>query len=149
MQNHWKKHNHKIDMIFILGNPQGEENPSKLPLYKMYKIKPQNRYSPPYWSISLSSMCSSSEWVYVIMRNTAPLFIHIMSINFYPKQVGPTKLSRPTSPKQTQNSIFNFILFMGVLLTRLTMEALPHESMMTNYNIPSRRRKNNISLGLH
>ena len=33
-----KKHNHKIDTVFILGNPQGEENPTKLLLYKMYKI---------------------------------------------------------------------------------------------------------------
>ena len=31
------KHNHKIDTTFILGNPQGKENPAKLPLYKMYK----------------------------------------------------------------------------------------------------------------
>ena len=39
---------------FILGNPQGEENPTKLPMYKMYKIKPQNKYSPPCWYVSLS-----------------------------------------------------------------------------------------------
>ena len=28
---------------FILGNPQGEENPAKISLYKRYKIKPENR----------------------------------------------------------------------------------------------------------
>ena len=47
MRKHGNKNNHKIDTVFILGNPQGEENLTKLPLYKMYKIKPQKRYSPP------------------------------------------------------------------------------------------------------
>ena len=31
MQNHWKKHNYKIDTVFILWNPQGEAKPGKAP----------------------------------------------------------------------------------------------------------------------
>ena len=135
MQNRWKKHNHKIGTIFIRRNPQGEENLTKIPMYKMYKLKPQNKYSPPCWFVSLSPMRYTSEWVHVIMRNTSPLFIHFMSTDFYPKQFSPTKLSGTSSPRKTQNSLFYFISFIRVIMTRLTMEDLPHGYMMTNYNI--------------
>ena len=30
------------------GKPSRGRKPKKYPLYKMYKIKPQNRYSPPF-----------------------------------------------------------------------------------------------------
>ena len=90
MQNHWKKHNHKIDTIFILGNPQGEENPTKLPLYKMYKIKkPKHVFSSFLICISLSPMCYISEWVCILMRKKIPLFIHFKSLEFYPNKLSP------------------------------------------------------------
>ena len=79
------------------------------------------------------------------MRNTTPLFIHIEPTDFYPNQVGPTKLSRMTSPRKTQNSII--IIFIRVLLTRLTMDVIPPESMMTKYNSNIPTEEEDISLG--
>ena len=55
---------------FILGNPQGEENPTKLPLYKMYKIKTPKQVILLLAGMSLSlsyvqytsvSLCSNEE----------------------------------------------------------------------------------------
>ena len=66
------------------------------------------------------------------MRNPSPLFIRFMSTNFYPNQVGPTKLKRSDSPRKTKKKYY--ITFIGVLLTQLTMESLPHDSMMKNYD---------------
>ena len=59
---------HKRTQIFILGNPHGEENPTKLPLYKMYKkykTKPQIGAPPPVdMSVSLSPMCYTQVRIY-------------------------------------------------------------------------------------
>ena len=147
MQNHWKKHNHKIDTVFILGNPQGDEKLTKIPLYKLYRIKPQNMYSPPCWFVSLSPMRYSSEWVYVIMRNTNPLFIHFMSTDFYPKQVGPTKLFQLTSLRKTQNNILYYSLgyYWPNLQWRLYLMTLWWPITIITF----RRRNNNIFLGVH
>ena len=57
------------------------------------------------FGLSLSPMRYSSEWVCVQIRIIAPLFINIEPTDFYPNQVGPTKLSRTTSPRKTQNNI--------------------------------------------
>ena len=69
MQDHWKKHNHKID-TFILGNPPGEENQTKLPLYRCIKstnTKPQIGAPSPcrYVSLSLSYVLYTSVCVCV------------------------------------------------------------------------------------
>ena len=64
---------HKRTQRFILGNPHGEENPTKIPLYKMYKkykIRPQTgappsgRYIYIYpMSYTQMSVCSNEEQI--------------------------------------------------------------------------------------
>ena len=89
MNNHGKKQNHKIDIVFMLGNPKGEENPKKLPLYKMYKRQPQKQVLSSLCSVSLSPMHYSSEWVCVQIRTTAPLFIHIFQLTLALEKLAP------------------------------------------------------------
>ena len=49
-----KAQSHKRTQRFILGNPHGEENPAKLPLYKMCKKKTKKGCPPPsVFSLSL------------------------------------------------------------------------------------------------
>ena len=55
----------------------------------MSKIKPQNKYSPPCWYLSLSPMCYTSVSVCVQMSNTNPLFILFFSLDFYPNKSAP------------------------------------------------------------
>ena len=91
MQAHWKKQK------FILGNPQGEENSLKLPLYRCVKItniKPQTCASSPCIYISLSLLCTIHKWVCVCvqMRNTPPLFILFLPLDFFPNKSAPTNL---------------------------------------------------------
>ena len=76
----------------------------------MYKIKPQNMYSPPCCYVFISPMRYTSEWVCVQNRRTTPLFILFLSTDFYPNQVGPTKLSGPNSPRESQNNILLYSL---------------------------------------
>ena len=88
-QNQRKKHNHKIDTIFILGNPQGEENPTKIHL-QMYNIKPQKHvFSSLLVCISLSLMFYTSVCLCVKMMSIDPLFIHFKSLDFYPNKLAP------------------------------------------------------------
>ena len=102
---------HKITQRFIPRNPHGEENPAKIPLYKMYKRQPPKQVFFSFYYVFLSLLCATqvSEF-YVLMRNTTPLFIHFMSTDFNPQQDDPTKLHGPTSPRKTQNSILYYSL---------------------------------------
>ena len=69
-----------------------------------------------YMTLSLSyalytseCVCSTEEHTCVQMRNT-PLFILFLTLDFFPNQVGPNKLTEPNSPRKTQN---NIILYSG------------------------------------
>ena len=50
---------HKRTQRFILGNPHGEENPAKLPMYKMYKRQPKTIVLLLLFSLSLSLLCTT------------------------------------------------------------------------------------------
>ena len=134
IQNHSQKHNHKIDTIFILGNPQGEENPTKLPLYKMYKkhkTRPQIGAPPSNKYIFLSPMHYTQVSVYSNEEHISSIYTLFCHLTF-------NLTSRPHLTKWVdftqEDPIQYYIIFIRVLMTRLTMEALPHDSMMTNYN---------------
>ena len=78
-----------------MGNPQGEENPAKFPLYRCIKstnIKPQTCAPSPCLYISLSPMCYTQVSVCVQMRNTPPLFILFLPLEFFPNKSAPTNL---------------------------------------------------------
>ena len=84
--------------IFTLGNTQGEENPTKLPLYrciKSAKIKPQIGALSPCRYVSLSPMRYTQVSVCVQMRNTPPLFILFLLLEFYPNKSPTTNLLGP------------------------------------------------------
>ena len=55
-------------------------------------------------------MCYTQVSACVQMRSTPPLFILLLPLEFFPSQVGPNKLTGPTSPRKTQN---NIILYLG------------------------------------
>ena len=109
MWNHWKKHNRKIYIDLSWETLKWNKTQQNFLCIICIRYNPKNRYSPPS-SLSLSPMCYSSEWVYVQIKTTSPLFIHNDSIEFYPRQVGPTKLSGPTSPTKNQNNILHYLL---------------------------------------
>ena len=98
---------------FILGNPLGEENPAKLPLYrciKSIKTKPQTGAPSPCRYISLSPMRITQVSVCVQMRSKSLLFILYLPLDFFPNQVDPNKLNQPDLPRKAQN---NIILLVG------------------------------------
>ena len=81
---------------FIMENPHGEENPTKIPLYrciKSTKIESQTHALPPcrYISLPLSYALYTSEHVFK-MRKTHPLFIIFLSFEFFPNRSSPTNL---------------------------------------------------------
>ena len=93
------------------GKPlRGRKPNKKFPLYKMYKRQPQKQVFSSFCFVSLSPMRYTSERVYVQIRTTAPLFIHNVSTNFCTRRVDPTKLSRMTSPRYTENNILYYLL---------------------------------------
>ena len=78
-----------------MGNPLGEENPTKIPLYrciKSTKIKPQTGALPPCISLSLSPMLYTQVNVCVQMRHTPPLFILFLTLEVFPNKLAPTNL---------------------------------------------------------
>ena len=100
----------------------------------MYKRQTQNRVFSSFCSVSLSlsPMHYTSEWVYVQIRTTTPLFILIVNWPF----------ALDTS---TPINCLGWI-HLGILKTVYYIinwgtkdptqeEALPHDSMMTKYNI--------------
>ena len=60
--------------------------------------------------MSLSPIHYTQVSVCVQMRNTPPLVILFLTLDFFPLQVSPNKLTGPTSPRKSQNSI---ILYSG------------------------------------
>ena len=81
-------------------------------MYQKYKDKTPKCALPPcrYVSLSLSPMRYTQVSVCVQMRNTPPLFILFLTLDFFPNQVGPNKLTGLTSPRKSQN---NIILYSG------------------------------------
>ena len=105
MQDHWKKHNHKIDS-FILGNPQGEENPAKLPLYNMYKRQSQKQVVSSFYSLSLSLLCATQVSVSVFKWEAQPLYLYsFYQLTFTLNKSAPLNFSKKY-----------FILFIRVLI---------------------------------
>ena len=108
----------KRTQIFILENPHGEEKPSKLPLYKMYKkykTRPQIGAPPSirYLSLSLSYALCTSECV--LKRGTHLLYLYSF------RHLTFNLTSRPHLTKQAdftqEDSIQYYIIFIRVLLT--------------------------------
>ena len=90
-----------------MGNPLGEEKPTKLPLYrciKSTKIKPQTCALSPCRSLSLSPMRYTQVWVCSNDEHNSS--IYTLSVTWLlPSQVNPNKLTGPTSPRKSQNNI--------------------------------------------
>ena len=137
-KDYWKidKHNHtKEQSDFILGNPHGEENPTKIPLYrciKSTKIKPQTNALPPcrYVSLSLPYALYTSECVCSNEEHTSSTLL-FFTLHFFPNKSAPTNLLGQLHPRSHKQY---YIIFKRVLFTRLTMEVLPNDFMMTKYN---------------
>ena len=82
----------------------------------MYKRQPQKIVVLLLlFCLSLSPMRYTSERVCVQIRTTTPLFIHMCQFDFCTRQIGPNKLSGPTSPRNTKK--WYFILFIRALKT--------------------------------
>ena len=60
--------------------------------------------------LSTSPMRYTSESLCVQIRTTSLIFIHNEPTDFYPNQVGPTKLFGTTSPRKTENNILYYSL---------------------------------------
>ena len=65
------------------------------------------------------------------MRNTHPLFILFLPLDFFHDKLAPTNLLGQLHLGRHKTY---YTIFRRVLLTRLTMEVLTHDSMMTKYN---------------
>ena len=135
MQNRWKKHNHKIDTKFITGNTKGEENTTKIPLYKMSKRQAKTSCSPLSvlsLSLSLSPMHYTSEWVCVQIRTTTPLFILVVNWPFSLDTSTPINCLG-----QIHLGILKTIYYIinwGTKVLTQEEDLSPHDSMMTKYN---------------
>ena len=74
--------------IFILGNPQGEENPAKLPLYRCIKSTKTNLNRRSFSFLVCISLCPMRYTQVCVcvyqMRNTHPLFILFLSLDLFP-----------------------------------------------------------------
>ena len=133
---------------FILGNPLEGENPTKLPQHKMIKstkIKPQTSALPPCRYVSLSPMRYTQVSVCVQMRNTPPLFILFLTLDFFPNQVGPNKLTWSSSPRKSQN---NIILYSrGFYWPHLQQRFYFMNLWWPNTIVTSRQRNKTSSIG--
>ena len=139
--------NHKKNTKIYPGKPSWGRKPNKnssIQMYQKYKYKTPNKCSfSQHIYISLSPMHYTQ--VCVQMRNTTPLFILFLSLEFYPNKSAPTNLLGEFTQEDTKQY---YIIFKRVLFTRLTMQVIPHDSMMTKYNSNIPMEEQNFSYRL-
>ena len=101
-------------------------------MYQKYKYKTPNGCSFSFHIyLSLSPMRNTQVSVCVQMRSTSVLFILYLPLDFFPNKSAPTNLLGQLHPRSHKQY---YIIFKRVLFTRLTMEVLPNDFMMTKYN---------------
>ena len=126
---------HKRMQRFILGNPHGGENPTKIPQYRIRPSivnNPKNNTNNFLSLANLPTLSLAHLLVWEMCPNeggSSPIYTHQVS-DLITHKGWPVTPNKANLPRETQNNIY--IMLVWVLLPWLTMDVLPHESYMKN-----------------